>query len=67
MTPLEIDPMLLSASAHCNEHSHCEAMVIRVRPRFFDQVGHETINLFTTSESPKIRIRIDQIFCYDFF
>ena len=24
-------------------------------------------NLFTTSEFPKIRIRIDQIFCYDFF
>ena len=24
-------------------------------------------NLFTTSESPKIRIRIDQIFCYDSF
>ena len=32
-----------------------------------NQVNMELFNLFTTSESPKIRIRIDQIFCYDFF
>ena len=29
--------------------------------------GFNNTDLFTTSDSPKIRIRIDQIFCYDFF
>ena len=52
----------MAATESQNWSNFCLKTIFRV---YFDQLV--TINLFTTSESPKIRIPIVQIFCFDFF